>query len=58
MYALYIFQFLKKGVEAMKAQLMETVQLGKMTAEQAKKCFATLKPTVNFNELKEVDLVR
>ena len=41
----------------MKAQLMGTVKLGKITAEQAKQCLSKLKPTTNFEELKNVDLV-
>ena len=41
----------------MKAQLMGTVKIGKMTAEQAKLCFSILKPTTNMEDLKNVDIV-
>ncbi|KAL4222996.1 enoyl-CoA hydratase isomerase [Mactra antiquata] len=50
-------QFLDKGLEIVKAQLMRTVQLGKLSTEQAKKCFTMLKPTTNIEDLKNVDLV-
>ncbi|XP_053374433.1 peroxisomal bifunctional enzyme-like isoform X3 [Mercenaria mercenaria] len=50
-------EFLDKGMEAVKMQLMGTVRLGKMAENQAKQCMAILKPTVNFEDLKNVDLV-
>ena len=44
-------------MEILKTQLMGTVRLGKMTAEQAKQCLGILKPTVNMEDLQNVDLV-
>ncbi|XP_052818782.1 peroxisomal bifunctional enzyme-like [Mya arenaria] len=50
-------EFLDKGLELMKSQLMMTVKLGKMTSDQAMKCWDTLKPSVLLEDMKTVDLV-
>jgi 3-hydroxyacyl-CoA dehydrogenase len=52
-----IFKFLDKGMEIIKTQLMGTVRLGKMTADQAKQCMGILRSSVNIDDLKDVDLV-
>ncbi|XP_060598193.1 peroxisomal bifunctional enzyme-like, partial [Ruditapes philippinarum] len=50
-------EFLDKGMEIIKTQLMGTVRLGKMTADQAKQCMGILRSSVNIDDLKDVDLV-
>lgn len=50
-------EFLDKGMETLKTQLMGTVKLGKMTADQAKQCMSILKPSVKMDDLRNVDLV-
>ncbi|KAK3589578.1 hypothetical protein CHS0354_043032 [Potamilus streckersoni] len=50
-------KFLEKGIKTMEGDLRGSVALKKMTAEQAKKAMLILKPSVNFEDLHDVDLV-
>lgn len=50
-------KFLQHGVSILRSLYEGSVKLGRMTPEQAKKCLSLLKPTVDYAQAKDVDIV-
>ncbi|XP_048753819.2 peroxisomal bifunctional enzyme-like [Ostrea edulis] len=50
-------KFLQSGVKMIENIMAGSVKLGKVSMETAKKAATLLKPTLNYNDLKDVDLV-
>ena len=50
-------QFLNKGVAVIRAMIAGSVQRGKMTSKQAEVTGNLLTPSLNYDDIKNVDMV-
>jgi len=50
-------KFLQHGVSILQSLYEGSVKLGRMSPDQAKKCLSLLKPTIDFQQAKDADIV-